>query len=185
MTDRIGFPRRPAWRFGVAAAFLLLASCDQQSGQQGTDAAEPTPSAPTSTAAPMATTLTADQVARVGTFAKDWPAEPVYVVSFNPLDPNLSGRSVEAGPSLFDPADDHWGLPSGEGQELVEYSCAACHSLQIVMQQHATEERWDTLLTWMVEEQGMPPLAEDERARVLAYLVEHFGPSAGASETPQ
>jgi hypothetical protein len=63
---------------------------------------------------------------------------------------------------------------------LVDQNCTACHSIRIVMQQHATEERWDHLLTWMVEEQGMWEMPEEERATVLAYLTEHFGAGGGA-----
>ena len=72
--------------------------------------------------------------------------------------------------------DDYGGLPPGPGREEVFYACQACHSLMIVVQQGLTRHRWDETLTWMVEEQGMPELDEDERVLVLDYLAEHYGP---------
>jgi cytochrome c len=73
-------------------------------------------------------------------------------------------------------------LASGEFGVLVEepgveetfYACAACHSERLVAQQGLTRERWDHLLVWMVEEQGMQPLDPDERETVLDYLSTHY-----------
>ncbi len=125
--------------------------------------------------------VVAARATRVAALADIWPAEPVYTYAFDAMDPSVS-VSAGVGGSLFDPADDYWGLPRTEGYEQVDLNCTACHSLRIVMQQHQTEERWDYLLTWMVEEQGMYPMPEDERALVLAYLLEHFGPAADTAD---
>lgn len=68
-------------------------------------------------------------------------------------------------------------LPEGEGRDEVEAYCSACHSLQIVVQQKGlTRERWDELLDWMVEEQGMAALDEEDHKLVLNYLSEYLGP---------
>ena len=56
------------------------------------------------------------------------------------------------------------------------YACGACHSLRLVQQQGLSRERWDELLAWMVEEQGMAELPAAERELVLDYLAEHYGP---------
>ena len=69
-------------------------------------------------------------------------------------------------------------LPDGAGREEVEIYCAACHSLKIVVQQRLSRDAWDETLVWMVEEQAMDPLSEDERKLVLDYLATHFNAKA-------
>jgi len=80
----------------------------------------------------------------------------------------------------FGPDDDEdWdGLPPGKGRDLVFYSCQACHSLAIVKQQGLSREWWDDTLTWMVEEQNMAELDEEDRTLVLDYLATHYGPDS-------
>ncbi|MBY4677628.1 c-type cytochrome [Marinobacterium arenosum] len=70
---------------------------------------------------------------------------------------------------------DYGGLPPGEGRELVYGRCSACHSLMLVKQQGLSRERWQYTLEWMVEEQGMEPLAEEQLKQLLDYLSEHYG----------
>lgn len=72
--------------------------------------------------------------------------------------------------------DDFGGLAEGEGRELVHAVCSACHSLAIVKQQRLSRAVWDEVLTWMVEEQGMPELEPAERATILAYLARAYAP---------
>ncbi len=69
-------------------------------------------------------------------------------------------------------------LPDGEGRDEVEAYCSACHSLQIVVQQKGlTRDRWKDLLEWMVEEQGMSELDEEDYKLVLDYLTKYLGPA--------
>lgn len=91
--------------------------------------------------------------------------------------------AVTAAPAAAQQETDS-GLPPGEGREIVETLCAACHSLDLVKQQGMSRHRWDTTLVWMVEKQGMPDLPEDERNLVLDYLAEHFGEDRGAAQRP-
>lgn len=77
-----------------------------------------------------------------------------------------------------DDGEDWDGLPPGKGREEVFYSCQACHSLAIVKQQGLSREWWDDTLTWMVEEQNMAELDEEDRALVLDYLATHYGPDS-------
>ncbi|MBP5857345.1 hypothetical protein KAJ83_10025 [Marivibrio halodurans] len=72
--------------------------------------------------------------------------------------------------------DEYEGLPPGEGRDLVYGYCGACHSNKLVAQQGLSRERWDDLLVWMVEEQGMYPLEEADREVVLDYLATQLGP---------
>jgi len=75
--------------------------------------------------------------------------------------------------------EDFDGLPPGEGREETHAICAACHSLRIVRQQGLDTDRWDDLMTWMTEKQGMPALPDAERKRIVAYLAKNFGPDRG------
>lgn len=66
-------------------------------------------------------------------------------------------------------------LPEGEGREEVSIYCGACHSLRLVTQQRLPRYRWEELLVWMNEKQGMERLDADEEQLVIDYLAEHFG----------
>ena len=71
--------------------------------------------------------------------------------------------------------DDYDGLPPGEHRDLVYGYCSACHSAQLVSQQGLSRKRWDDLLVWMVDEQGMYPIEEPDRTQVLDYLATELG----------
>jgi hypothetical protein len=71
--------------------------------------------------------------------------------------------------------EDFGGLPEAPGREEVFYLCDACHSIRLVTQQRLSRQRWDQLLDWMVEEQGMPELAPEDRGLILDYLATHYG----------
>jgi cytochrome c len=67
-------------------------------------------------------------------------------------------------------------LPEGSGREDTYYLCSACHSFMLVAQQGLTRERWDDVLGWMVEEQGMDQPEPPTREAILDYLSQHYGP---------
>lgn len=68
-----------------------------------------------------------------------------------------------------------WGkLVDGEGAEETYYACTPCHSEMLVVQQGLTRERWDKLIDWMIEEQGMSELDPAEREAILDYLATHY-----------
>ena len=67
-------------------------------------------------------------------------------------------------------------LVAGEGAEETHAYCTACHSERIVAQQGLTRPDWEELLEQMVEENGMTPIEEPDRGRILAYLTTHYGP---------
>lgn len=73
---------------------------------------------------------------------------------------------------------DELGLPKGEGREQVAALCSACHSMNIVRQQGLDRERWDDLMTWMSEKQGMPALTGSDRKQVVDYLAANYGPQS-------
>jgi hypothetical protein len=78
-------------------------------------------------------------------------------------------------------AEEPTAFPEGEHRDDVFYFCTACHSSRLVSNQAMSRERWDDTLTWMTERHGMPPLAGEERERVLDYLTAAFGPAAGGA----
>jgi hypothetical protein len=119
-----------------------------------------------------ATTPSSTRTERIAEFAQNWAAEPQYDFIFNALDPSF--EIAASADSAFDPSDDYWGLPRDAGYELVSANCSACHSLNIVMQQTATAQRWDEILDWMVETQGMARLSPEDRTSIHAYLSAHF-----------
>lgn len=77
-----------------------------------------------------------------------------------------------------EPADvgDVGALYPAEGAGVTYDYCATCHSEMLVAQQGQTREGWDKLLEWMVAEQGMEPIPEEDRETVLDYLSDHYGP---------
>jgi cytochrome c len=66
-------------------------------------------------------------------------------------------------------------LPEGPGKEETFYLCHTCHSFLLVSQQRLSRPHWDETLDWMVEEQGMPEIVDEERELVLDYLETHYG----------
>lgn len=118
------------------------------------------------------------QALRIAEMSASWPKAPDYRMRFNALSPdtiNTDGAKVYAS---FDPNDDSWGLPHADGYEGIAIYCSACHTLEIVMQQRASRERWDYMLEWMTKEQNMPPLPDDQKTKMLNYLSENFGPAS-------
>lgn len=76
-------------------------------------------------------------------------------------------------PAMAD--EEFGGLPPGEGQDIVYFSCQGCHSLAIVERSEFSRRVWDEVLEWMVDTHGMAPLPDDLYDVVLDYLVEHYG----------
>lgn len=81
------------------------------------------------------------------------------------------------GPGTAALADKPFGVLVDEpGVEATYVHCAACHSERLVAQQGLNRERWDKLLVWMVDEQGMQEIHASERDVILDYLTQHYGP---------
>ena len=118
--------------------------------------------------------LSSAQKTRLASYAKTWPKDPAYDAGFNALDPSYEVATLSN--SLFDPADDFWGLPrDAKGSyELVDAYCTACHSLSIVMQQRATLDRWKEILVWMEKKQGMAKISSEDEGLILEYVGNYF-----------
>jgi mono/diheme cytochrome c family protein len=65
-------------------------------------------------------------------------------------------------------------LPEGEGKQLVEQRCAACHELARVGNARLARRDWDRVMAKMVALGA--PLTDDEAKTALAYLQRNFSP---------
>lgn len=74
------------------------------------------------------------------------------------------------------PAETADALPAGHGREDTFAACTACHSTAIIRRSGLSRERWDALMDWMVEKQGMNPLDPDQRVVIVDYLAGAFPP---------
>ncbi len=57
---------------------------------------------------------------------------------------------------------------------VADQACLRCHSADMVRQQRLTEKQWTAEVTKMAGWGAAVP--EDQKAALIAYLVEHFGP---------
>ncbi|MDO6706953.1 c-type cytochrome [Photobacterium sp. 1_MG-2023] len=94
-----------------------------------------------------------------------------WLATKNPSPPDWS--TPFAGEPVKSPGEDI--LAPGENMTLVATACSACHSLHLVTQQALSQERWDELLVWMVEEQGMAEPEPSDREAILTYLSTYYG----------
>ena len=74
------------------------------------------------------------------------------------------------------PRETEEALPAGHGRGEVFALCTACHSTAIIRRSGFTRERWDELMDWMTEKQGMAPLEGEMRGLVVDYLAEQYPP---------
>jgi hypothetical protein len=65
-------------------------------------------------------------------------------------------------------------LPAGPMKPLADQACLHCHSADMIRQQKLNEKQWTAEITKMVGWGAAVP--EDQRAALIAYLLEHFGP---------
>ena len=65
-------------------------------------------------------------------------------------------------------------LPAGAMKPLADQACLHCHSADMIRQQKLNEKQWTAEVTKMVGWGAAVP--EDQRAALIAYLLEHFGP---------
>jgi len=73
-------------------------------------------------------------------------------------------------------------LPEGQYRALVLRTCAACHSIDLVVAIRRTQEQWDQLIGVMVDRGARA--TDDEQAQILEYLVHNFGRADQAPSVP-
>ena len=83
---------------------------------------------------------------------------------------------VLAQPALAD--EDSITLKNGNGRDVVEQNCAACHSLDYVVinSPFLDQAKWDATVKKMIGTYGAPISTEDATA-IVDYLVAHYGKS--------
>ncbi len=69
-------------------------------------------------------------------------------------------------------------LPAGAMKPVADQACLHCHSADMIRQQRLNEKQWTAEVTKMAGWGAVVP--EDQRAALVAYLVEHFGPGNDA-----
>jgi hypothetical protein len=74
--------------------------------------------------------------------------------------------------------DGFTGFPMTGDWELVRANCIACHSPKLVTQQRGTAEQWLAMIRWMQEKQNLWDFQPEVEQKIVAYLAEHFPPSA-------
>ncbi len=76
------------------------------------------------------------------------------------------------------PAQD---LPAGAAREMVEGICSSCHRTNLITRSSGySRQDWDRLTAAMIDLSGDP----ETKAGMMAYLAEHFPPSANRAATP-
>lgn len=65
-------------------------------------------------------------------------------------------------------------FPAGPMKAVADQACLRCHSADMVRQQRLTEKQWTAEVTKMAGWGAVVP--EDQKAGLIAYFVEHFGP---------
>ena len=66
-------------------------------------------------------------------------------------------------------------LPPGRGKAQVESSCYPCHSADLLVQQRLTEKQWIATVDKMIRWGAV--VKEEDKARMISYLVKNFGPA--------
>jgi mono/diheme cytochrome c family protein len=78
-------------------------------------------------------------------------------------------------------ADD---LPDGPGKVPLQRICAACHTPEIVIGRHESKDRWDAIVSSMVEKGAVG--TDEEFNLIVDYLAANFGkPSAAPNNAKQ
>ncbi len=86
------------------------------------------------------------------------------------LGAGLRSGAEPADPSAPDSVEQAFGLKPGPGRELVLANCLPCHSTAIVAANHLKRERWSELVTQMQAKNGMRPIDDATRDKILDYL---------------
>lgn len=64
-------------------------------------------------------------------------------------------------------------LPEGEGKELTERVCSACHDMALATAERHTEQQWKALVDDMMRRGD--EASDSEKQVILVYLVKNFG----------
>lgn len=68
-------------------------------------------------------------------------------------------------------------LKPGEGRELVQGHCSACHAVSLVTSQRGDRAYWLDLIRWMQQTQNLWEIPAQDEKRILDYLSRHYAES--------
>jgi hypothetical protein len=88
----------------------------------------------------------------------------------------LTALSVSAADDVE--IDSFSGFPMTGDWQLVRANCIACHSPKLITQQRGTADQWLAMIRWMQKKQNLWEFQPDVEQKIVAYLAEHFPPSA-------
>ncbi|OIQ37076.1 MAG: hypothetical protein BM555_01410 [Crocinitomix sp. MedPE-SWsnd] len=101
-----------------------------------------------------------DNISQLDSLQNDFVEPPMF---------ELDSASIENG--IHIPT----GLIVDDGVQDVMTTCGACHSLDLVTQNRATEEGWKEIIVWMQETQGLWDLGDREEI-IITYLGKNYAP---------
>ncbi len=81
------------------------------------------------------------------------------------------------GADLLAPGASAQSLPNGDGKDVFERICSACHEAEVVIGMKQTKEGWNATVDEMVSRGALGTDAEFDK--IVAYLVKNFGKEAG------
>lgn len=82
-----------------------------------------------------------------------------------------------ANEEIVDGKDVATGLLADQHYQLVKANCTNCHSAQLITQNRATREGWESMIRWMQRTQKLWDLGENE-VLILDYLSKNYAPEA-------
>jgi mono/diheme cytochrome c family protein len=94
----------------------------------------------------------------------------------------MAGLADAPALAATDSNDAYPGLPPGPGRDLVVRTCAQCHAVEIVTQQHMGLDGWKKLVDLMASNGAVA--TDPEFDQITAYLANAFPPlpnDAGAA----
>ena len=68
-------------------------------------------------------------------------------------------------------------LKAGEGMELVQGHCSACHGVSLVTSQRGDRKYWLNLIRWMQQTQNLWEIPAQDETQILDYLSKHYAES--------
>ena len=84
-------------------------------------------------------------------------------------------------PALTLAESPHDVFPEGKGKQTVINNCTVCHSYKLITQSSFSKRRWNELIDWMQEKQGLWQLTPEDREEITSYLATHYGEKLGCS----
>ena len=74
-------------------------------------------------------------------------------------------------------------LINSEGIHTVRAFCTGCHSEQLITQNRATRDGWESMIRWMQQTQNLGDLGDNE-SLILDYLAENYSPNQQGRRAP-